>query len=459
MHALVCTVSYGARTLADGEGSAMKTVTRTFRKIFKFEVSNPLSVRTKAHSPHPLTSTSNLSCIERDKVFLEVQIQNQGQYGIYFERMNFQPTISFNCVDINHITSTSTDSPPTGLFEGSSAILPINSVRQYLYVLSPVPNSIPALPGSSQPLGRLDIVWKTPHGETGRLQTSMLGRRVPLPTIPLHLSSSHHSNENQSPPIPAKELASPPSSNSLLVDITKTSPLPLTLIHIPDDKNLIFDLTVIGIYPSKVNIEQIFEIQFNLEVKDRSALNPSSSLHNASRKIQLAAQFVKWTSENSPVSPLTTTTFELTNDDKVILPKPIRIISDRLNEAPTTIKSYPSSEIVKLGSTSLILPEFTFDFTTSNPTTTTTSESFSELDASTLTGGSGTKASIKVHNTQFSMKFLAQGTGLKRVGGIRILLVDSSWSGEVKQEQGERRARVVLELATVAEVWVGSESQ
>ncbi|KAL8277518.1 hypothetical protein RQP46_010073 [Phenoliferia psychrophenolica] len=73
MHSLVCTVTYAAKV--EGEGGKAATV-------YKFQVSNPLSVRTKAHAPHPLTASSSLSPTERHKVFLEVQVQNQGEHAM-----------------------------------------------------------------------------------------------------------------------------------------------------------------------------------------------------------------------------------------------------------------------------------------------------------------------------------------------------------------------------------------
>ncbi|EIN11078.1 hypothetical protein PUNSTDRAFT_51631 [Punctularia strigosozonata HHB-11173 SS5] len=56
--------------------------------------------------------------------------------------------------------------------------------RQFLYVLSPL--SIPDFPvthapGSILPLGRLDIFWRSGFDEPGRLITSTLSCRIPLP--------------------------------------------------------------------------------------------------------------------------------------------------------------------------------------------------------------------------------------------------------------------------------------
>lgn len=72
------------------------------------------------------------------------------------------------------------------------------NTRQLLYVLAPTPR--PAFPKSSLflphytpgqilPLGKLDLTWTGPYGETGHLMTSVLGRRAPpvAPALALRL--------------------------------------------------------------------------------------------------------------------------------------------------------------------------------------------------------------------------------------------------------------------------------
>ncbi|KAG5645043.1 hypothetical protein DXG03_007222 [Asterophora parasitica] len=60
-------------------------------------------------------------------------------------------------------------------------------IRQYIYILSPKSASLSPIsytPGAVIPLGRLDIFWRSSFGEPGRLLTSMLSRRIPIPAPP-----------------------------------------------------------------------------------------------------------------------------------------------------------------------------------------------------------------------------------------------------------------------------------
>ena len=130
------------------------------------KVLNPLSVKTKVHVPKSPTGT--LLREERDKVFLEVHIQNLTQKPMTFQRIRFE------CVDGWTVDDVNGD-----IYAGVAAIMPAQEVRQYLYVLTPhmSPKRIvtpPAL-GSVVPLGRLDISWTTSFGEPGRLLTSVSG--------------------------------------------------------------------------------------------------------------------------------------------------------------------------------------------------------------------------------------------------------------------------------------------
>ncbi|KAA1474838.1 DUF974-domain-containing protein [Dentipellis sp. KUC8613] len=235
-HVLACTVTYllppGARqpvsaTVADP--SADPDV-QTFRKFYKFAVTNPLSVKTKVHTPR--SPSALLDRTEREKVFLEVHIQNLTQDPMWFERVVLDPAQGWQAEDANVIQAASnTDGKGDSfsLFSGSMAMMQPQDTRQYLYILSAT--SIPSFPvhhapGSVLPLGRLDISWRSQLGEPGRLLTSMLSRRIPLlpatqvqaprqpaSALPLHLQrsatvaaapASHHSrppSRSSTPPI------------------------------------------------------------------------------------------------------------------------------------------------------------------------------------------------------------------------------------------------------------------
>ena len=107
---------------------------------------------------------AQLTASEREKVFLEVHIQNLTQKPMTFQR------VLFECVDGWTVEDVNDD-----IYVGSAATVPAQEVRQYLYVLTPhmAKNTKAPAPGSVIPLGRLDISWTTTFGEPGRLLTSV----------------------------------------------------------------------------------------------------------------------------------------------------------------------------------------------------------------------------------------------------------------------------------------------
>ncbi|EAU88405.2 hypothetical protein CC1G_05171 [Coprinopsis cinerea okayama7 len=174
-HVLACTVTYrlppSARPVPGAAEDASDPSLLTFRKFYKFAVTNPLSVKTKVHTSK--SPSASLSLDERDKLFLEVHIQNLTPASMFFEKMRFECAEGFDVDDING-----------PVFSGSFATMQPQDTRQYVYILTPKSTTVapPALPpGSIIPLGRLDISWRSSYGEPGRLLTSMLTRRIPFP--------------------------------------------------------------------------------------------------------------------------------------------------------------------------------------------------------------------------------------------------------------------------------------
>jgi hypothetical protein len=126
-------------------------------------VANPLSVKTKVQTAKATNAILNPA--EREKVFLEVHIQNLTQHPMAFERIHFECVEHWVTVDLNK-----------GLYGGAASVMPPQEIRQFLYVLMPkqlmaIPPS--PSPGSIIPLGRLDISWTSSFGEPGRLLTSV----------------------------------------------------------------------------------------------------------------------------------------------------------------------------------------------------------------------------------------------------------------------------------------------
>ncbi|CAG8483285.1 9482_t:CDS:1 [Acaulospora colombiana] len=62
---------------------------------------------------------------------------------------------------------------------GNNSFLNPQDIRQYLYMLTPKPQINDRLGRTVNALGKLDIVWRSHLGETGRLQTSQLTRKPP----------------------------------------------------------------------------------------------------------------------------------------------------------------------------------------------------------------------------------------------------------------------------------------
>lgn len=120
-----------------------------------------------------------MSKTEREKVFLEVHVQNLTSEPLCFERMKLDCVEGWSVEDANLPSTTSEeniqDSALSALtvFSGSMGIMQPQDTRQYLFILSPKPEATPEFPvvhqpGSVIPLGRLDISWRT-----GRLLTSV----------------------------------------------------------------------------------------------------------------------------------------------------------------------------------------------------------------------------------------------------------------------------------------------
>ncbi|KAK3827561.1 MAG: hypothetical protein J3Q66DRAFT_305974 [Benniella sp.] len=187
IHILVCSIQY---TTLDGQQ-------KSFRKFYKFQVLNPLSVKTKVNHPssHPVsiqdsggnTSVSTTNTSRGGQVLLEAVVQNLSGVTMWMERMRFEVADPFTVNDLNVVIEeddddNSSETGPVSIFSKHDYFAP-NDVRQYLYVLTPKPGK-ELLAKTTNVLGKLDILWKSQFGETGRLQTSQLTRKPsPLDSI------------------------------------------------------------------------------------------------------------------------------------------------------------------------------------------------------------------------------------------------------------------------------------
>ncbi|KAJ3267932.1 hypothetical protein HDV01_003718 [Terramyces sp. JEL0728] len=141
IHILVCSVHYTP--------SHDKT-RKFFRKFFKFQVLNPLSVKTRVNTLD-------------DKIVLENQIQNLGSVNLFIDSLKFAENDLF----------------VKESFNADIKLLQPQDILQQMFILSPkVEGDISTI--VSPNLGRLDIHWKSTLCEPGHLQTSQLVRKVPI---------------------------------------------------------------------------------------------------------------------------------------------------------------------------------------------------------------------------------------------------------------------------------------
>lgn len=131
----------------------------------------------------PKSPTSLLSRTEREKVFLEVHIQNLTQGPLWFEKIRLEAVEGWTAIDANVMRPSASSSNETmdekSIFSDSIALMGPQDMRQYVYIMTPkqIPRStsvrVPPAPGTVIPLGRLDISWRSSMGEPGRLLTSV----------------------------------------------------------------------------------------------------------------------------------------------------------------------------------------------------------------------------------------------------------------------------------------------
>ncbi|KAJ3308536.1 hypothetical protein HDV04_001159 [Boothiomyces sp. JEL0838] len=139
---MVCSVHY---TPTQGDRTR-----KFFRKFFKFQVLNPLSVKTRVNTLD-------------DQIVLENQIQNLGSVSLFIDSLRF--------VENDLFVKQS--------FNTEIKILQPQDILQQMYILKPrLEGDISSI--VSPNLGRLDIHWKSTLCEPGHLQTSQLVRKVPI---------------------------------------------------------------------------------------------------------------------------------------------------------------------------------------------------------------------------------------------------------------------------------------
>ncbi|XP_006458313.1 hypothetical protein AGABI2DRAFT_64546, partial [Agaricus bisporus var. bisporus H97] len=325
-HVLACTVTYrlppNVRPIAGASEDPKDPALATFRKFYKFIVTNPLAVKTKVH---PVRSpTALLSPEEREKIFLEIHIQNVTQDTMHFERLSFEPTEEWQVQDPNFTSNGQS------IFSGPIALVNPQDVRQYIFILSPT--STAALrplavhpPGSIFPLGRLNIVWRSSYGEPGRLLTSMLTRRIPLINPGPSSQQPQHSHpvsavppylKRVSAPIPSRPQSPGPHSRPNTPPPRHLqSPTPGIQSQQPTTpiSNFQVHLTLREPLPSSTKVEEPFTLRLTLHVN-------TTSPGLAARPHLFAIQHVLHSVNRQPLSPLAPTQIpaELTSPRKTL---------------------------------------------------------------------------------------------------------------------------------------------
>jgi hypothetical protein len=153
VHILIVSASF---VDADGES-------RNLRKFFKFQVLNPLSMKSKSHTLAVGTAAEN--------VLVETQVQNSTQAALYLTSVQFAPAQSLAVDDLNTF-ETRLD---------QLACLRPGDVQQYMYRLRAQPGAPADVLRSASALGRMDVHWRGPMTETGHLQSNLVQRRQPPP--------------------------------------------------------------------------------------------------------------------------------------------------------------------------------------------------------------------------------------------------------------------------------------
>lgn len=157
IHILVCSVHYTPSSSVKQDSGR-----KFFRKFFKFQVLNPLAVKTKVNT------------LEEGRVLLELQIQNLSSIPLCLDQMKLEQNELFLVQDLNRSPSLNQNDPPSVF---ASKIIQPQDTRQYLYLLEPK-DLLDISSRTSPNLGRLNIRWATTMGQTGHLQTAQLVRKV-----------------------------------------------------------------------------------------------------------------------------------------------------------------------------------------------------------------------------------------------------------------------------------------
>lgn len=129
------------------------------RKFFKFNVQNPLSMKSKSHSLHVGPHV--------ESVIVETQIQNATSGPLYLSSISFLPGPDLVVEDVNAVAQRG----------GQLYCLNPGDVQQYMYQLRQTPGGDSGTLKAAVALGRMEVFWKGPMAESGHLQSNTVQRR------------------------------------------------------------------------------------------------------------------------------------------------------------------------------------------------------------------------------------------------------------------------------------------
>ncbi|KAK2467088.1 hypothetical protein APHAL10511_001346 [Amanita phalloides] len=493
-HVLACSVTYrlplGARGVPGAAEEPSDPSLQTFRKFYKFVVTNTLSVKTKVHtarSPSALTTSS-----EKDKVFIEVHIQNLSQQPLYFDQMHFECVEDWQAEDANVLALNDGEGQEKSIYSNTMALIQPQDTRQYVYILYPKVTMLTPVayaPGTVVPLGRLNISWRSSFGEPGRLLTSMLSRRIPLTVIapqqqgsalPAYLKRTIAGNvpsRPQSPQSirsrpstpPGQRVGSPPpAARARPMSSTLTQPSIVT----PSNTELEASLIVLHVPRNSIVAEKPFTLKLALvlshtgKVQGRRVVKIAIQHLQSPRVTRTVTATTETVSSRLPSSG-TTTPMSMAGVISVMNMHQTLGSTSRTSLADESAATVKSSQQLDLRQEETNLPSPTFDGVdelasmSAQPSVVYVGPSTIFLPPVTLdmeVQADKSPASKPYVVQEFEVTYVPLRCGFTSFGGLRALLVEDGVvdvGGEGSMASGGKIS-TLKEWDTVGEIWVAS---
>jgi hypothetical protein len=135
---------------------------KNLRKFFKFNVQNPLSMKSKSHTLAVGTAA--------ESILVETQLQNTTATPLYLTSVQFAPAPALAVDDLNRRAGDARE---------QLACLKPGDVQQYMYRLRAAAGAPADTLRAASALGRMDVNWLGPMAEPGHLQSNLVQRRQP----------------------------------------------------------------------------------------------------------------------------------------------------------------------------------------------------------------------------------------------------------------------------------------